>query len=92
MDRIASFGPSLTDDGITGNLQVAIHNGCQAVPPPCDNWIALVERGNCTFIDKVRFMQQSNAKAVIVGDRYSSSWVSMYTSGKPSQEARVLSV
>ena len=31
-------------------------------------WIALVERGQCSFVDKVRAMQASGASAVIVGD------------------------
>ena len=35
--------------------------------PPRD-WVALVERGFCTFTDKVRTAQKLGAKAVIVGD------------------------
>lgn len=32
------------------------------------NWVALVERGTCTFVDKIRYAQQLGASAVIVGD------------------------
>ncbi|KAI8877316.1 hypothetical protein K501DRAFT_198460 [Backusella circina FSU 941] len=82
MDRIGSFGPSLTDGSMMGTLQMIISNGCQTVQPLCDHWIVFVERGNCTFIDKVRFIQQNNAKAVNVGDRHNSGWIAMYTSGR----------
>ena len=33
------------------------------------NWIALVQRGNCPFSDKVRFAQSIGASAVLFGDQ-----------------------
>ncbi|KXS12844.1 hypothetical protein M427DRAFT_136984 [Gonapodya prolifera JEL478] len=52
-------------------------------PPP--DFIALVERGECPFIDKVRAMQQSGAIAVIVGDNGpSGNLVTMYAPGDTS--------
>lgn len=44
-------------------------------PPPSlpQDWIALVERGSCSFIDKVRYAQKLGASAVIVGDSHQSS-------------------
>ena len=35
--------------------------------PPSD-WIALIERGECSFEQKVRLAQSMGAKAVVVGD------------------------
>ncbi|KAI8617514.1 hypothetical protein BC830DRAFT_1113108 [Chytriomyces sp. MP71] len=45
--------------------------GCSPVRYPgtaTGDWIALVQRGECSFVDKVRAMQESGASAVVVGD------------------------
>lgn len=47
-------------------------------------WIALVERGKCSFIEKVRAMQASGAAAVIVGDSQKGTLLKMYASGNTS--------
>lgn len=73
MDRSAAFGPRISDteDSLTGYLvappSLDLRHGCEVMEPPSDKWIALIERGNCSFIDKVRSMQQSGAIAVVVG-------------------------
>ncbi|KAG1742315.1 uncharacterized protein EDB91DRAFT_1052076 [Suillus paluster] len=36
-------------------------------PDPSESWIALVQRGHCTFVDKVREAQRLGARAVVVG-------------------------
>lgn len=39
------------------------YNACQPVDPPPDNtslWIALIERDNCTFVEKVSSDSWSN--------------------------------
>ena len=36
-------------------------------PEPSDSWIAIVQRGECAFVDKVREAQRFGAKAVVVG-------------------------
>ena len=41
-------------------------------------WIALVERGKCSFASKVRAMQQSGASAVIIGDNRKGGLLKMY--------------
>eukprot|EP00833_Pecoramyces_ruminatium_P005027 jgi/Orpsp1_1/1179059/evm.model.c7180000067774.1 len=48
-----------------------------------DGFVALVERGGgCSFSDKVRYMQESGAKAVIVGNNYGDyHLITMYASG-----------
>lgn len=86
IDRIAAFGPRLTDEGVVGNLlpPAALEDryGCEIVTPPCNDWIALIERGECSFVDKVRAMQRSGAKAAIVGDKHYNGWITMYAPGK----------
>lgn len=85
IDRIAAFGPRLTEQGLVGHLVPPTHQqdrfGCEPVTPPCDTWIALIERGECSFVDKVRMMQASGAIAVIVGDKHYNGWITMYAPG-----------
>jgi E3 ubiquitin-protein ligase RNF13 len=45
------------------------------------NWIAVLERGQCSFLQKVQAMQESGAIAVVVGDRHFNGWVTMYAPG-----------
>jgi len=44
----------------------------------------LVERGNCSFADKVRIMMLSGASAVLVGDNQRNSLITMYSSDDTS--------
>ncbi|KAI8079527.1 uncharacterized protein B0P05DRAFT_586986 [Gilbertella persicaria] len=86
-DRIASFGPRLSENGKFGYLiePQADPTGCRKVDAPCDEWIALVKRGGCSFITKVRNMQESGAIAVAVGDPdHQSGWITMYAPGDTS--------
>ncbi|RKP33827.1 hypothetical protein BJ085DRAFT_18196, partial [Dimargaris cristalligena] len=89
-DRSAAFGPPPSEAGLVGSL-VALpptdptnRFGCRPFRPPAglspQPWFALVERGECAFIDKVRNMQQSGASAVIVGDPFFDTLVTMYAS------------
>ena len=80
--RTAEFGPRIKIDGITGILlpielldENGSKKGCETlkVPPTLKvnsedvPWIALLERGSCTFLQKVKAMQESGASAVIIG-------------------------
>jgi E3 ubiquitin-protein ligase RNF13 len=56
--------------------------GCSIVEAPCSDWIALVRRGGCSFVTKVRNMQKSGAIAVAVGDPDKPGWITMYAPGK----------
>ncbi|KAI8988655.1 hypothetical protein BDB01DRAFT_888495 [Pilobolus umbonatus] len=91
IDRIAAFGPRIDGDiGITGQLlqPSSVDNyGCAAItsPIPDNDWIALVERGECSFLQKVKSMQESGAIAVIVGDKHFNGWVTMYAPGDTSE-------
>jgi E3 ubiquitin-protein ligase RNF13 len=91
-DRIAAFGPRLTDEGLLGYLvsveMIEANNqkGCSKLKrkAPTEKWIALVERGQCTFIEKVRNMQASGAIAVVVGDNEKNGLITMYATGDTS--------
>ncbi|CAG8546264.1 2253_t:CDS:2 [Diversispora eburnea] len=91
-DRIAAFGPRLTDEGFSGYLvsvetiEEGNQKGCSILKKKVntENWIALVERGQCSFIDKVRNMQASGAIAVVVGDNEHNGLITMYATGDTS--------
>ncbi|KAG2226370.1 hypothetical protein INT45_000538 [Circinella minor] len=86
-DRLAAFGPSLSSSqGKLGYLMEPTDDptGCQIVQPPCDDWVALVRRGGCSFVSKVRNMQNSGAIAVAIGDPDQTGWVTMYAPGDTS--------
>ena len=56
-------------------------------PQSSETWIALVMRGGCTFVDKVREVQRFGAKGVVVGganeeqDRHGDGLVQMFSPG-----------
>jgi hypothetical protein len=73
---LPSFGPGLTTTAVTGGLVLAqdatppINNGCE----PFTNAlalagkIALIDRGGCTFVIKVKRAQDAGAIGVVVAD------------------------
>lgn len=90
--RPAAFGPKITDHlggdedgpfGFEGPLEVVIDSyGCAGHDTPRDytNKIVLIERGECSFYDKIYNLQTQNAAAVVVGDNvYRRGLVTMYT-------------
>lgn len=70
IDGCSCIGPSIPANGLSGFLSEPAEDpmGCSVVEAPGSNWIALVKRGECTFLTKIRMMQKSGAIAVIVGD------------------------
>lgn len=76
----ASFGPSLTAAGITGNVVQALDgtdavdtsttNGCTALTnaSAVAGKIAIIDRGVCAFTIKVKNAQNAGATAVIIAD------------------------
>ncbi|CAO3691546.1 unnamed protein product [Rhizopus stolonifer] len=70
IDGCSCIGPSIPPNGISGFLSEPAEDpmGCSVVEAPGSSWIALVKRGECTFLTKIRMMQKSGAVAVIVGD------------------------
>lgn len=73
-DQPALFGSAIPADGLKGLLVYAnpVYNCKQMDPPPSNydnpfgNWIVLVPRNNCNFVDMVRGAQTANYSAVIV--------------------------
>jgi hypothetical protein len=65
---LSSFTSPCSDPGSTTNT------GCPKLctngphqPEPSETWIALVQRGGCEFVTKVREAQRLGARAVVVG-------------------------
>lgn len=61
-------------DGNASELHATPNLGCPSLcihgpnePEPKESWIALVQRGKCQFVDKVREAQRLGAKGVVVG-------------------------
>lgn len=59
-------------------------------PDPTESWIALVQRGQCPFVDKIREAQRLGAKAVVVGGEdpdisgLPDTLINMYSKGDAS--------
>ncbi|KAH8109290.1 hypothetical protein DFH11DRAFT_1548417 [Phellopilus nigrolimitatus] len=60
--------------GSSKDLNLSTNLGCPKLcpagghmPEPEESWIAIVQRGNCSFVDKVREAQRFGAKAVVIG-------------------------
>ena len=76
----AAFGPQLSSPGVSGTVVRALDpadgagpttfDGCSAFTNAGDilNNIALIDRGSCTFVTKVKNAQNAGAIAVIVAD------------------------
>ncbi len=74
---VATFGPTLTSGGVTGNV-VLVNDGVGTTSDGCETPfvnagavsgnIALVDRGTCAFAVKVKNAQNAGAIAVIVAD------------------------
>ncbi len=62
----ADFGPDLSTTGITAPLSANLGLACDPISTDLNGKIALVSRGTCTFVTKVRNAQTAHAVAVIV--------------------------
>ena len=76
----ASFGPSLSSPGVTGNVGL-VNDGagvtadaCEALPAGIlTGRIGLADRGTCTFTVKVKNMQNAGATAALIADNVAGS-------------------
>jgi len=87
---LAGFGPKLTTTPITGKLVLVDDGssnpaslGCQTLlnSSSVNGQIALIDRGNCSFLEKVQFAQNAGAKAVIVINNVASNLITMGGTG-----------
>jgi extracellular elastinolytic metalloproteinase len=87
---LAGFGPKLTTTPITGKLVLVDDGsssptslGCQTLinGSSISGQIALVDRGNCSFLEKVQFAQDAGAKAVIVINNVTTNLITMGGTG-----------
>jgi hypothetical protein len=73
---VATFGPSLTSSGVSGDVVLAIdnvgmpNNACEPLvnAAAMAGKIAILDRGGCTFAVKVKNAQNAGAIGVIVAD------------------------
>jgi hypothetical protein len=77
---LADFGPVLTSSPITGNVTLtadsgglSTSDGCEALLTNLVGKIALIDRGNCFFADKVQHAQDAGAIAVLIADNVAGS-------------------
>ena len=87
--RPAAFGPAF-DNIVEGELVKAWGDGLACDPPTeedIEEWdgrVVLVRRGECSFVEKVRWVQRMGGKAVIVGDNTAGTGLlTMYAKGEP---------
>ncbi len=72
----ADFGPALTSTGISGGIVLATPNdGCSALTNggAISGNIALMDRGACSFVTKVRNAQNAGATAAIIANNRPNS-------------------
>jgi hypothetical protein len=71
----ASFGPAFSSPGVTGNVTLAndgvgvTTDACQALPAASlTGTVGLADRGTCTFVVKVKNMQNAGAIGALIAD------------------------
>jgi hypothetical protein len=79
----ASFGPSLDDTGLAGDI-VVVDDGTDSPTEGCGGLVgfpagavALADRGGCTFVQKVNNAQDAGAIAVIVANNTGGDPINM---------------
>jgi extracellular elastinolytic metalloproteinase len=93
----ASFGP-VADTGVTGDIVIVDDGsanpteGCGALVDFPDGAIALVDRGNCPFVDKVANAEAAGAVAVIVANNVAGNPIAMGGSGSFSIASVMISL
>ena len=81
----ANFGPTLQNPGISGEVVRAFDGSAEPTlacnplinGPQINGRIALIDRGNCNFTDKVRNAQAAGARGVIVVNNVAGGTVQM---------------
>jgi extracellular elastinolytic metalloproteinase len=80
----AAFGPALTPTGITSTIVLvddgagaSSTDGCEAITNNVSGAIALIDRGNCTFVVKVKNAQNAGAVGAIIANHLGDSIFTM---------------
>jgi hypothetical protein len=76
----AAFGPALSSPGVTGDLELVNDGAGASTSDACEplvgftpGHIAILDRGTCTFVVKVKVAQDAGAIAAIVVDNVAGS-------------------
>ena len=79
----ASFGPVVQPDMLTADLKL-INDGTGTATDACEDFtqdlggkIALIDRGTCTFVDKVKRAQANGAVAVVIANNVDGGYIQM---------------
>ncbi len=68
----ASFGPALSNPGVTGQIVAALYgfatDGCSPITSNVSGKIALIDRGTCNFTVKAKNAQNAGAIGAIIAD------------------------
>jgi hypothetical protein len=83
----ADFGPPLSTSAVTGTVAQALYgggatDGCSPITSNVSGKIALIDRGNCTFITKTKNAQDAGATGVIIVNNTTGTPVGMTGSGQ----------
>lgn len=79
----AGWGAPTTVEGVTGDLALVndgtdpTTNACEAIQGSLAGKVALIDRGICTFVDKVKNAQNAGAIAAIVANNVSDVIITM---------------
>ncbi len=89
----ASFGATLSTTGLTGGLATAVPlDACATVGNAVRGKVAIVNRGNCAFTDKVFNAQKAGATAVVVINNDTVSPDFFFSMGGSNSGIRIPSV
>ena len=96
--RLAAFGKTLTTDGLAGDV-VLVNDGagtpsdaCEGAGAGLSGKIALIDRGACTFVDKVLNAQSAGAAGVIVANNNAASPEEIFSMGGDTHRVRIPAV
>ena len=65
----AAFGPALSTTGVSGSIVAAVPaDGCTAIGAAVSGKLALIDRGTCDFVTKVKNAQTAGATGVVVAN------------------------
>ncbi|XP_052215820.1 E3 ubiquitin-protein ligase RNF13-like isoform X1 [Dreissena polymorpha] len=100
-DMMSSFGPEIGREGVKGYVYVVSPaDACSPVQPPPPlpnnqtmNWIALIMRDNCTFVEKVANVQRVGYRvAIVYNNGHDANRNGLISMGGDGQDIKIPSV